>query len=61
MVPRSLLGCKRHWFALPKRIRDDLKRHYRPGQEDDSKKPAQEYSWALQEALGWAWSNRQFD
>jgi hypothetical protein len=27
--------CKRHWFALPKAMRDAIWRTYRPGQCDD--------------------------
>lgn len=27
--------CKRHWFALPKPLRDVIWREYRPGQEKD--------------------------
>ena len=34
-VPPESLRCKRHWFALPKRLRDEVWRTYRPGQCDD--------------------------
>ena len=27
-------GCKPHWFALPKRLRDKVWAAYRPGQEE---------------------------
>jgi hypothetical protein len=35
-------GCRAHWFALPKNIRDAVYREYRPGQEDD-KQPSLRY------------------
>jgi hypothetical protein len=38
--------CKRHWFMLPKRLRDEIWRTYRPGQERD-KKPSAEYMAAF--------------
>lgn len=34
-VPPAMWGCKPHWFALPKAIRDRIWKAYRPGQEDD--------------------------
>jgi hypothetical protein len=31
-VPRSQLACRRHWFAIPKPLRDEVWRAYRgPG------------------------------
>lgn len=32
-VPPKMLSCAPHWFALPKRLRDEIWRTYRPGQE----------------------------
>lgn len=32
-VPPAMWGCKAHWFTLPKSLRDDIWRAYRPGQE----------------------------
>jgi hypothetical protein len=30
-------GCEKHWFMLPKLIRDRINRYYRKGQERDLK------------------------
>ena len=34
-VPPEMFMCKRHWFSLPKPLRDAIWRTYRPGQCDD--------------------------
>lgn len=34
-VPPALWGCHRHWYTLPKVLRDEVWRNYRPGQEVD--------------------------
>ena len=34
-VPPEMFMCKRHWFILPKSIRDKIWETYRPGQCDD--------------------------
>ena len=34
-VPPAMWGCKQHWFALPKPLRDAIWKEYRPGQEKD--------------------------
>lgn len=36
-VPPEMFMCKRHWFMLPKSMRDEIWRTYRPGQCDDWK------------------------
>lgn len=41
-VPPKLWGCRRHWFMLPKAIRDRIWATYRPGQEI-TKDPSGEY------------------
>lgn len=41
-VPPRMWGCRAHWFALPKKIRDAIRREYRPGQEAD-KRPSYRY------------------
>lgn len=33
-VPPSIFMCKRHWFMLPKAMRDAIWDKYVPGQED---------------------------
>jgi hypothetical protein len=32
-VPPAIWGCRPHWYALPKELRDRIWRAYRPGQE----------------------------
>lgn len=51
-VPPKLWGCKRHWYALPARLRADILRHYRPGQEID-KRPSAEYVAVAKEVREW--------
>lgn len=34
-VPPTMFMCKRHWFSLPKPMRDRIWRTYRAGQCDD--------------------------
>jgi len=41
-VPPKMFMCKSHWFALPKSMRDEIWKHYMPGQEN-SKTPTSEY------------------
>lgn len=33
-VPPAMWGCKKHWFKLPKNLRDKVWIAYRPGQEE---------------------------
>ena len=49
-VPASMWGCRRHWFMLPKPLRDRVWTHYRPGQERD-KSPSRAYLLAAREAV----------
>jgi hypothetical protein len=51
-VPPAMWGCKEHWFMLPKRLRDDIWRNYRPGQETD-KRPSAEYLRVAREVQKW--------
>lgn len=49
-VPPAMWGCKAHWFSIPKRLRDEIWRTYRRGQEV-TKTPSDEYieaAWAVQ-------------
>lgn len=41
-VPPKLWGCRKHWFSLPKQLRDEIWATYRPGQEI-TKDPSEEY------------------
>ena len=49
-VPPEMWGCKRHWFMVPKPIRDRIWASYRPGQCDDWK-PSRAYLEAAREAV----------
>ncbi len=49
-VPPSMWGCKRHWFMVPKPIRDRVWRYYRAGQESDWH-PRREYLEAARDAV----------
>jgi hypothetical protein len=49
-VPPSMWGCSRHWYMVPKPVRDRIWAAYRPGQCDDYK-PSREYLEAAKEAV----------
>ena len=49
-VPPKLLMCRRHWFMVPKLLRDRVWATYRPGQEID-KRPTREYLEAATAAI----------
>lgn len=51
-VEPKLWGCKRHWFALPGRLRGRIWATYKPGQEI-SKTPSPEYVAAAREVQAW--------
>lgn len=51
-VPPAMWGCKMHWFALPKRLRDKIWRTYRPGQEI-TMTPSKAYLEAANEVQKW--------
>ena len=51
-VEPKFWGCKPHWFALPKRLRDLIWLHYRRGQEV-TKRPSAEYIAAAQLVQAW--------
>lgn len=46
----EMFMCRRHWFMLPKRMRDRIWRAYRPGQCDDWQ-ISHEYAEAAREAV----------
>lgn len=52
VVKPAMWGCSRHWFSLPKRMRDLIWLTYRPGQEV-SKTPSAEYLDAVQKVEAW--------
>lgn len=51
-VPPAMWGCKKHWFMLPKPIRDRIWGAYRNGQEI-SKTPSAAYIAAAKDAQDW--------
>jgi len=46
----EMLMCRRHWFMVPKAIRDQVWATYRPGQ-CDSGLPSKEWHQAADEAI----------
>lgn len=51
-VPPAMWGCRRHWFTLPKSLRDKIWATYRHRQEID-KTPSREYVAAASEVRDW--------
>lgn len=51
-VPPAMWGCKKHWFALPKALRDRVWATYRPGQEI-TKTPSDAYLKVAQDVQQW--------
>jgi hypothetical protein len=52
-VPRKMLMCKRHWFQLPKPMRDAVWREYNPGQEEGRAEVTQAYLEVTDQAINW--------
>lgn len=55
-VPPAMWGCREHWFSLPKYLRDEIWRTYRPGQEI-TKTPSAEYIAAANLVQTWIKNN----
>lgn len=55
-VPPKMWGCKKHWFKLPKSLRDKIWSVYVPGQEI-TKTPSAEYIQVAREAQQWIAAN----
>lgn len=55
-VPPKLWGCKKHWFTLPKNLRDIIWATYRPGQEI-TKTPSELYLQAAYVVQLWAFNH----
>lgn len=51
VVPAQMWGCRDHWFALPRYIRDAISAAYRRGQEFSE--PSLAYRQADQAAQDW--------
>lgn len=48
-VPASMLMCRRHWFALPRSLRNRVWSAYEPGQEENLAAITDEYRTVLEE------------
>jgi hypothetical protein len=55
-VPPAMWGCKPHWFALPRPLRNKVWAAYRPGQEIDGS-PSDEYLAVVAEVNAWIREN----
>lgn len=55
-VPPAKWGCSKHWFSLPKWLRDKIWGAYRPGQEKDMS-PSREYVLVAREVQEWIKAN----
>lgn len=51
-VPPAIWGCSRHWFKLPKSLREQIWQTYRPGQEI-TKTPSAAYVKVALEVQAW--------
>lgn len=51
-VPPAMWGCREHWFALPKNLRDRIWAAYKPGQEK-TMTPSREYVLAARAVQEW--------
>lgn len=51
-VPPAMWGCKSHWFTLPASLRNEIWRHYRPGQEIDGR-PSADYINVAKQVQEW--------
>lgn len=49
-VPPEMFMCRKHWFSLPKELRNKIWKTYREGQCDDWN-PSKEYCLAAKECL----------
>ena len=57
-VPPAMWGCKPHWFALPKALRDLIWATYKPGQEV-TMTPSAAYLEAAEAVQKWIKENAQ--
>lgn len=57
-VPPAVWGCKPHWYALPRELRDWIWRTYKPGQEVRGT-PSTSYLAAARAAQDWIKANAQ--
>jgi hypothetical protein len=59
-VPPKMFMCRRHWFMVPKPMRDLIWALYRPGQEVD-KDPSMDYLDATAEAINFVYDRERAD
>ena len=52
-VPPKMFMCRKHWFSLPKAMRDRVWATYTPGQENGSAMIQDDYFRATDEAIKW--------
>jgi capsular polysaccharide biosynthesis protein len=57
-VPPKMFMCKRHWYRLPKRMRDKVWELYVPGQEV-TKTPSPEYLAHTAECIRFVWARER--
>lgn len=50
LVPPEMWGCRKHWYMVPKPIRDRIWATYRSGQCDDMN-PSDSYCLAARDAV----------
>ena len=55
-VPPAMWGCRRHWYALPKHLRDRIWATFRPGQEI-TMTPSDAYLQAARDVQEWIAAN----
>jgi hypothetical protein len=53
-------GCREHWYALPKHLRDEIWRTYVPGQEI-TKTPTMGYLTAARHVQEWIKAHEEKD
>jgi CDP-diacylglycerol pyrophosphatase len=56
-VPPAKWGCTKHWFMLPRSLRERIWSAYRIGQEKDMR-PSREYVQVAREVQDWIKENR---
>lgn len=52
-TPRKMFMCRRHWYMLPKEMRDAVWATYTTGQERDISKVTREYLVATRTAINY--------
>ena len=51
-VPPAMWGCRAHWMAIPKKLRDRIWSSYVPGQEVDMT-PSEDYLKVADDVQAW--------